>query len=551
PDCEDGNGCTIDRFDLNTGRCVHTAQDVPCNDFNACTRGDACIEGVCLGASVLCDDGDSCTDDACDVEAGCIHIPTARCDDGNPCTRDVCLPDNGCEHFDLSDGVPCDDGVLCTTADVCFGGECIGVNIPDGSPCDDGDPCSLDDQCLSGECLDPSYTPPAIGEVAFTATVAALGPSTQENVIVDRNDTAFFGSSEGVAAVDECGNPLWENTEIGPQRFRAAVGLPGLLTVPAGAMIRDIDTRRGETLRTIDLSTAQPIPTSSTATVTAIILDMAVRSSGALVASMTQTVTTTTSTTTSGYLVEVNALHTIATPLEELGPLHASRVAIDADESVVAVLRRGPIDRGIGDERVVRLGIDGVADGTWSSFEVGAVRTEVALGEDGEVFWAGGETSIDRRGNPLPLGVPPSDAASVRRGSPITFDSTVYFLVDGPQGPGSRLLALTATTGVERFSLELPDATIQHSPAVDAGGRVYLVTAGGELLIVSQQGTIIFETTVPLVSTPIEGVSLTLTSRGFILMLADDALISVRGLSGLAASSWPRHRRDNLSTGHR
>ncbi|MEL7239184.1 MAG: hypothetical protein AAGK78_10000, partial [Planctomycetota bacterium] len=196
-------------------------------------------------------------------------------------------------------------------------------------------------------------------------------------------------------------------------------------------------------------------------------------------------------------------------------------------------------------------GIDGVPDGTWSSFEVGAVRTEIALGEDGEVIWAGGETSIDRQGSPLPLGVPPDDPSTIRRGAPITFDSTIYFLVDGPEGPGSRLVARTATTGAEEFDLELPDATIQHSPAVDAGGRVYLITAEGNLLIVSRQGAVIFETTVPLISTPLEGVSLTLTSRGFILLTADDALISIRGLTGLAASSWPRHRRDNLSTGHR
>src|SRR5436190_6295082 len=40
PDCEDGNGCTSDRFNLETSKCDHVAEARPCEDLNACTGGD-------------------------------------------------------------------------------------------------------------------------------------------------------------------------------------------------------------------------------------------------------------------------------------------------------------------------------------------------------------------------------------------------------------------------------------------------------------------------------------------------------------------------------
>ncbi len=44
---------------------------------------------------LTCDDGDKCTDDACDPTLGCTSVPnTATCDDGDPCTSDdVCAAD--------------------------------------------------------------------------------------------------------------------------------------------------------------------------------------------------------------------------------------------------------------------------------------------------------------------------------------------------------------------------------------------------------------------------------------------------------------------------
>ena len=552
PDCEDGNGCTVDTFDFETERCVRRAEPLPCNDFNLCTGQDTCVDGICLGAAVDCDDGDDCTDDACDPSVGCVNVPTGRCDDGNPCTLDRCLADGGCQHENLSDGTPCNDNEQCTADDVCFRGRCRGIDIDlEGEPCDDGDPCSLGEQCTSGECIDPNYDYPSIGDVTFTATIGVPAPRTAENLIVDRNNRAYVGIEGGLAAIDECGFFEWVNDTIGTPNFAAAVSLPGIVTVPVGSTLFDIDTALGSPIRSLDLVPALRVGTASTATVTGQVLDIAVRNSGALVVSVTRTVTTTAAVTTAGFLLEVNAAHTIAMRMQALGDSRATRVALDADESVVAILRRGADQPDPGEERVARLGIDGVPNGTWATSEVLAARTDLALGLDGEVLWAG-FTSIDRRGNVSPLTALPPDPTRLRTGAPVTFGDVVYAIVERPQDGGRQhLVALTSTGGPARFELELPGPTIQHSPTVDAQGRVYLVTAQGDLLIVSSAGRTLLQTPLPMASTPVEGVALTLTARGILLVIAGDTLMGVRGVAGLANSSWPRSRRDNLSTSHR
>lgn len=93
-DCDDGDPCN------GTERCASCAcvpgspppDGAACNDGDACTTGDACAAGVCVGIPRDCDDGNPCTDDACDAATGCRHAAnTAACDDGDPCSApDVC-----------------------------------------------------------------------------------------------------------------------------------------------------------------------------------------------------------------------------------------------------------------------------------------------------------------------------------------------------------------------------------------------------------------------------------------------------------------------------
>jgi len=200
PDCDDQNSCTDDSCDIKGG-CTHVNNSSPCDDGDACTTGDACADGTCVGGpGPDCDDQNPCTDDSCDPEGGCRHASNTlpcddgdacttgdtcadgtcvggagpECDDQNACTDDSCDPEGGCRH--ASNTLPCDDGDACTTGDACADGTCVGgpgpecddqnsctddscdvkggcTHVNNSSPCDDGDACSTGDACADGTCV--------------------------------------------------------------------------------------------------------------------------------------------------------------------------------------------------------------------------------------------------------------------------------------------------------------------------------------------------------------------------------------------------------------
>ena len=175
-DCDDANPCTIDSCDT-TGGCVHEPDEgLACDDGDKCTVGDACdATGACVGGP-KCVPADACEEMACVVETGACVPSAVVCDDGNPCTDDACDPTEGCQF--APNTASCNDGDACTTGDVCAGGACGGqatvcdasgdttcaVNTCDpetgacalkdmnGVPCDDGDPCTSPDNCSGGVC---------------------------------------------------------------------------------------------------------------------------------------------------------------------------------------------------------------------------------------------------------------------------------------------------------------------------------------------------------------------------------------------------------------
>ncbi|RYZ02408.1 MAG: hypothetical protein EOO73_31835 [Myxococcales bacterium] len=58
--------------------------------------------------------------------ASCPAGALGFCDDGNSCTQDRCDPELGCIHEALADGAACDDGSVCTEQDSCVAGTCQG-----------------------------------------------------------------------------------------------------------------------------------------------------------------------------------------------------------------------------------------------------------------------------------------------------------------------------------------------------------------------------------------------------------------------------------------
>ncbi len=163
--CDDKNPCTTDACDP-FGGCTHTNNGLGCSDANACTSGDVCSGGTCVGSTAIgCDDQNVCTTDSCDAIAGCVHTNNSatcndgsacttndtcsggtcvggaapNCNDGNACTDDSCTPAGGCAHnFNTA---PCNDGNACTTADACSVGGCVGGAA---LVCNDGNPCTSD-----------------------------------------------------------------------------------------------------------------------------------------------------------------------------------------------------------------------------------------------------------------------------------------------------------------------------------------------------------------------------------------------------------------------
>jgi hypothetical protein len=150
--CDDGNPCTDDA--CNAGVCVNTVDAAnTCDDGSVCTTGDHCnAAGLCEGGSPLaCNDGNACTSDSCDSgTGGCVFDPTpgVACDDGNACTTgEQCNASGLC-----SGGSPqvCDDGNVCTS-DSCDSGSggCVFTPTP-GTACDDGNACTTGDACTAG-----------------------------------------------------------------------------------------------------------------------------------------------------------------------------------------------------------------------------------------------------------------------------------------------------------------------------------------------------------------------------------------------------------------
>lgn len=123
-DCDDGDPCSVDGCHVLTG-CSH-AFGVVCEDLNPCTADVCLADGTCEHSPITgpCDDGDACTVGESCVDNACVGGEPNDCEDGQVCTVDSCSSLDGCVNQFVEGS--CDDGTACTIEDTCVAGLCIG-----------------------------------------------------------------------------------------------------------------------------------------------------------------------------------------------------------------------------------------------------------------------------------------------------------------------------------------------------------------------------------------------------------------------------------------
>ena len=223
--CDDGNPCTNDLCDPQTGVCQFLVTTTPCDDGNACTLGDVCMGGGCQpGVDKNCADGTPCTADGCDTMSGaCIHIASAgSCDDGsactvndvcadgaclpgaatdcddlNACTDDACAALTGCTHTVNSQ--PCSVGDACELAQ-CQNGQCVTTGV---KGCDDGNPCTTGTCVAAIGCV---FTAVGDGQVCSQATVCVGQRTCAQGKCATG---AKIDCSDGNSCTDDHCDPIW------------------------------------------------------------------------------------------------------------------------------------------------------------------------------------------------------------------------------------------------------------------------------------------------------------------------------------------------------
>jgi hypothetical protein len=155
--------CLEDAFE---GHFEDTREEASCRSDEDCSNGlfcdgeEKCLDGLCVaGDPVACDDGNDCTIDSCDEEAGaCVFVPRDADGDG---FGDAACGGTDCDdgRADVYPGAPesCEEGddLDCSgTPDLDNDDDgYIDINCPGGDDCDDNDPDTYPgapEVCLDG-----------------------------------------------------------------------------------------------------------------------------------------------------------------------------------------------------------------------------------------------------------------------------------------------------------------------------------------------------------------------------------------------------------------
>ncbi len=197
----DGNNLTLEYCDDSDGTCksLPVTEPVvsPCTDEVHCDDGDACNDndctgGVCVYATVQCNDSDPCTIDSCDPASGCVFTAIPDCQG--------CSKDSDCETFSLCHTDKCNTATAqCQHIAVPGCKACeqltVAVDCEDGDTSGkNGEDCTLDLCDKDGKCF---YLPVK---------------SPECNYVECQNDVQC--SDNAFCTTNRCNNGLCEHTKI-------------------------------------------------------------------------------------------------------------------------------------------------------------------------------------------------------------------------------------------------------------------------------------------------------------------------------------------------
>jgi hypothetical protein len=218
--CDDSISCTADFCDTKTDACAHVKQDTACDNAVFCDGVEKCDPpngdaktGCTTGTPVDCNDKVACTSDSCDeAQAQCVHTAVnAACDDGVFCDGlELCDPQLGCQ---ATGPVNCDDGLSCT-ADACDEAQKMCTHAPNDAACSDGLNCNGQEKCDpngQGPSGCKAGTPIPCGSDGIACTVDACDEAsssckhTPDNSLCPSNQFCVVGQN-GCTAGTPCSN---------------------------------------------------------------------------------------------------------------------------------------------------------------------------------------------------------------------------------------------------------------------------------------------------------------------------------------------------------
>ena len=191
--------CSPSACDPSSGNCVEVPRldGASCSDLSSCTRDDACVGGICVGAPVgeprcACDDDDAC----------------GWLDDGDLCNGRMRCRDHVCV-FDFASPVVCPAAAAACKVAACdpADGQCHDVNVANGTTCDDANRCTREDHCDAGLCIGAALDCTDLdSECAVGACDPVLGcqraPRDPAPSVCETGVACQLGTCEGTACVD-------------------------------------------------------------------------------------------------------------------------------------------------------------------------------------------------------------------------------------------------------------------------------------------------------------------------------------------------------------